>query len=188
MATSTPKSRFRLWHWLLLVLLIGMAVGFYHGLPIAPQSKSKFVSIDNKDTNKTPRLPLAPHVHQLHARPDPSMIKASEGIPLRFRLLDKRTMRIDQLVIAVGELHAAPWGGQITPMAYAADLVVRDGEAVHGREGHVNPAVWVELRNHEQKKMHEGWMFARDSAQTAWEHPRFDLTFLGTMDTQATAR
>ncbi|NGZ05261.1 MAG: DUF2155 domain-containing protein [Magnetococcales bacterium] len=171
----------RLWPWVLLMLIAGGVVGLVKGLP-EPTTKSKFLSLES-NTNKTPRLPLAPHVHQLHARPTDAMARASTGLPMRFRLLDKRTMRIDQLVIAVGELHATPWGGWLLPRAYAPDLVIRDGEAVHGPEGHVNPAVWVELKNSDRKSFHEGWLFARDSAQTAWDHPRFDLTFLGHADT-----
>ncbi|MEO5330416.1 MAG: hypothetical protein H7839_00205 [Magnetococcus sp. YQC-5] len=150
----------------------------FRGLP-EPNSKGKFIAVETKSTPKTPRLPLAPHIHQLRARPDDAMVKTSAGLPMTFRLLDKRTMRIAQMVIAVGELHAGPWGGWIAPLAYAPDLLIRDGEAVHGPEGHVNPAVWVELRSQDQKKFYEGWFFDRDSAQTAWDHPRFDLTFLG---------
>ncbi|MBF0127865.1 MAG: DUF2155 domain-containing protein [Magnetococcales bacterium] len=176
---TVPNKRIRhWWPWLILMLVAGIAVGYYQQMP-TPRSQAKFVPVNTRDTNKTPRLPLAPHIHEMHARPDAIMTHASAGKPMRFRLLDKRTMRIDQLSISVGEIHAAPWGGWIAPLAYAPDLVVRDGEAAHGREGHVNPAVWVELRNQEKKKFHEGWMFARDSAQTAWDHPRFDLTFLG---------
>ncbi|WP_420904413.1 hypothetical protein [Candidatus Magnetaquiglobus chichijimensis] len=177
---SLMKRLFELWPWMLLMVLIGGGIGVYRAMPqTAP--KSRFLSVDT-NTNKTPRLPLAPHVHQIHARPDETMIRVTSGMPMRFRLMDKRTQRIDQLVIAVGELHATPWGGWILPRAYAPDLMIREGEAVHGPEGHVNPAVWVELKNQDRKAFHEGWLFARDSAQTAWDHPRFDLTFLGPAD------
>ncbi|MBF0271530.1 MAG: hypothetical protein HQL98_05555 [Magnetococcales bacterium] len=175
---NKTKQTFRIWPWLLVMVAIGGVVGYVKNMP-EPLTKARFISVDTKDTNKTPRLPLAPHVHQLRARPDEAMARATTGLPMRFRLMDKRTMRIDQLVIAVGELHATPWGGWILPRAYAPDLVIREGEAVHGPEGHVNPAVWVELKNSDQKSFYEGWLFARDSAQTAWDHPRFDLTFLG---------
>ncbi|MBF0214230.1 MAG: hypothetical protein HQM00_11835 [Magnetococcales bacterium] len=178
---SASKSGFRAWPWVVLTLVIGGLVGYLQSRP-EPSTRSRFVSVDTKDTNKTPRLPLAPHVHQLRARPDEAMARSTTGLPMRFRLMDRRTMRIDQLVIAVGELHATPWGGWILPRAYAPDLMIRDGEAVHGPEGHVNPAVWVELQNQDRKSFYEGWLFARDSAQTAWDHPRFDLTFLGSGD------
>ncbi|MBF0438139.1 MAG: hypothetical protein HQL93_03355 [Magnetococcales bacterium] len=175
---STSKKNFKVWPWALMVLLIGGGVGLVKGLP-EPRAKAKFIPVETTTTVKSLRLPLAPHIHQLRARPEQSMLNASVGMGMRFRLLDKRTLRVDQLVISVGELHAGPWGGWIIPLAYASDLVIRDGEAVHGHEGHVNPAVWVELKNHDQKLFYEGWLFARDSAQTAWDHPRFDLTFLG---------
>ncbi len=183
MANDTPTQKkspkkSRIWYWLLLLLLvIAGGVRFYQQREVT--FTSKFVSVDTQETSKVPRLPLAPHINRLRARPTERMVSESRGINMRFRLLDKRTLRIDQLVIAVGDLHAGPWGGWIAPLAYASDLVVRDGVAVHGQEGHVNPAVWVELRNMEQVKFFEGWLFARDSAQTAWDHPRFDLTFLG---------
>lgn len=166
-----------------MLLFIGGVIGITRSLP-EPTAKSKFVSLETKDTTKTPRLPLAPHIHQLRARPDDAMIRASAGLTMLFRLLDKRTMRINQMEIVVGEIHAAPWGGLIVPIAYAPDLLIRNGEAVHGPEGHVNPAVWVELKSQDHKKFHEGWFFDRDSAQTAWDHPRFDLTFLGMLDNE----
>lgn len=184
MAMNTPRKKIRLWPWMILFLLVGVGVGLSQRLPELTL-KEKFASVDPQGVSKIPRLPLAPHILQLHARPQESMIKSSQGLNMRFRLLDKRTMRIDQLVIGVGELHAGPWGGWIAPLAYAADLVIRDGEAVHGQEGHVNPAVWLELKNMDQKIFFEGWLFARDSAQTAWDHPRFDLTFLGMADAES---
>lgn len=125
------------------------------------------------------RLPLSPHARQLRARPTPEMVQGSSGQPLRFMILDKRTLKVHRLTIRVGERVAAPWGGWIHPMAFLSDLVIRKGVVIHGPEGHVNAVAWVELQDKAEKNLHEGWLFVRDTAQTAWDHPRYDITFLG---------
>jgi len=72
-----------------------------------------------------------------------------------------------------------PWGGRLWAVAFAPDLLIDNGKAVHGPEGHVNPAVWVRLEDQTGKTVHEGWLFARDPALTAWDDPRYDMTFVG---------
>jgi hypothetical protein len=125
------------------------------------------------------RLPVSPHIIEAKAKPTAAMVAESLGISLRFMILDKRTLQVNQLVVPVGSRVAAPWGGWLRPTAFVADLIVRDGIAIHGQEGHVNPVVWVVLEDDMENTIHAGWIFARDSAQTAWDHPRYDLTFLG---------
>ncbi len=98
---------------------------------------------------------------------------------MRFRVVDKRTLIVQQLAVPVGGEVAAPWGGWLKPIAFVPDLVIRDGIALHGPEGHVNPVVWVILEDDMKDPIHKGWMFARDNAQTAWDHPRYDINFLG---------
>lgn len=127
------------------------------------------------------RLPLAPHVLTVKARPTPEMMTEWPGAVMGFRILDKRTLRVEHLRVAVGEEGLAPWEGWLKVVAYVPDLLVREGEAIHGPEGHVNPASWIQLRDDRGQLLHEGWVFYRDSAQTAWDDPRFDVTFLGRM-------
>ncbi|MBF0283165.1 MAG: hypothetical protein HQL51_01755 [Magnetococcales bacterium] len=115
----------------------------------------------------------------LRAHPAPEMARQSQGVVLRFILLDKRTLLVHPFDIAVGEQAKAPWGGSIQLKAFAGDLLIREGSALHGPEGHVNPAAWVALTDETGRPLYEGWLFSRDSAQTAWDHPRFDLTFQG---------
>ena len=100
------------------------------------------------------------------------------GVPLRFRVLDKRTLKIHRLVALVGQRHTAPWGA-LYATAFAPDLMIQEGLALHGPDGYINPATWVLLEDFNGQPLHEGWLFARDSAQTAWDHRRYDLTFLG---------
>lgn len=130
-------------------------------------------------------LPLAPHVRTSRARPAADMTTKSVGVFTRFMVLDKRTLKVHRLVASVGKRHPAPWGGAIYPIAFVSDLVIRDGEAMHGPEGHFNPAVWVQLEDEKAQSLYEGWLFARDSAQTAWDHLRFDLIFLGVAEKPA---
>ncbi|MBF0610696.1 MAG: DUF2155 domain-containing protein [Magnetococcales bacterium] len=125
------------------------------------------------------RLPLAPHVKLIRARPADEMIKSNQGKKMRFRILDKRTMQTKLMELAVGLPVEGPWGGTLQVAAYVPDLLLQDGKAIHGPEGHVNPAVWVVINDAEGVPLHESWLFARDSAQTAWDHPRFDLSFIG---------
>lgn len=132
------------------------------------------LNIQEKD-----RLPLSPHVIHVQARPSPSMATASEGTFVMFRVLDKRTLNIHRLSAAVGSRYPAPWGGTIYPTAYMSSLVIRAGQAIRGPHGHFNPATWVILEDEHANRLHEGWLFVRDSAQTAWDHERYDLTFLG---------
>ncbi len=131
------------------------------------------------------RLPLAPHVLTVRARPTAAMVAEQAGVPLRFMVLDKRTLKIHRLVAPVGQRYAAPWGGALYPMAFVQDLVIREGQAIHGPEGYFNPAVWVLLEDGNGQPLHEGWLFVRDSAQTAWDHPRYDLAFLGVAESAA---
>ncbi|MBF0446625.1 MAG: DUF2155 domain-containing protein [Magnetococcales bacterium] len=132
--------------------------------------------------NEKGRLPVSPHIISARAEPNPEMIQGSQGVPLAFRVLDKRTLQIYRLSARAGDRIEAPWGGWLTPIAFVADLVIQDGVALHGPEGHVNPVVWVLLEDKNGKQLHKGWMFARDGAQTAWDHPRYDMTFLGVGD------
>lgn len=147
-----------------------------------PEQKSQpaYISLD---FHKRDRLPLAPHVGTIRARPTAAMASKSAGTYVRFMVLDKRTLRIYRLVASVGKRAPVPWGGTLYPKAFVSDLVIRNGVALHGPEGHFNPVVWVQLEDEMSQPLHEGWMFARDSAQTAWDHPRFDLTFLGMSET-----
>ncbi|OSM04887.1 hypothetical protein [Magnetofaba australis] len=141
-----------------------------------PEQSPRYLIIE---ASKAERLPLAPHVRERHARPTDEMRDGSQGRHLRFRVLDKRTLRVHALTVRVGESVTGPWGGEIKPTAFVSDLQIRSGDAVHGPDGLVNPAVWLELTDAERKPLHEGWLFARDNAQTAWDNHRFDLTFLG---------
>lgn len=125
------------------------------------------------------RLPLVPHIRTVRARPTSAMMAGSVRIFLQFMVLDRRTLAIYRPIASVGARHPSPWGGAIYPIAFVPDLIIQDGLALHGPPGHVNPAVWVLLEDENARLMHEGWVFARDSAQTAWDHPRFDITFLG---------
>ncbi len=139
-------------------------------------AKSVYLSLEISNKGQ---LPMEPHVVEAKARPTMAMVEASAGVPLKFRILDKRTLEIHELEVAVGQRRGAPWGGSIQPEAYLSDLVVRDGRAEHGPEGHVNPVAWVVLFDERDQPLHQGWVFVRDTAQTAWDHPRYDLTFLG---------
>ena len=160
----------------LLLLLASLLAGCLPEVDLEARNKEVYLPLELSNRE---RLSLAPHVVQAKARPTMEMVEASAGIPLRFRVLDKRTLRIYRLDVAVGGRHAAPWGGTIQPQAYVSDLAIREGQAEHGPEGHVNPVAWVALYDDQEKLLHEGWMFVRDSAQTAWDHPRFDLNLLG---------
>ncbi len=131
------------------------------------------------DTRDKALLPLAPHVAALYARPTPEMIQEHVRVPVRFMVLDKRTLRVQEIRVPVGEKRPGPWGGWLEVKAYVPDLLIRDRQAIHGPEGHVNPVVWVVLLNGVGSVMYEGWMFARDSSQMAWDHTRFDVTFVG---------
>lgn len=128
------------------------------------------------------RLPLVPHVRAVRARPTVDMVSESAGTFLRFMVLDKRTLNIHRLVASVGKRYPAPWGGTLYPTAFVSDFVIREGQAIHGPQGHFNPGVWILLEDGEARPLYEGWMLARDATQTAWDHPRFDLTFLGITD------
>ena len=141
--------------------------------------EATYLSLDYYDKG---RLPLAPHVMNPKARPTMLMMEESSGMEMRFRILDKRTLKIHHLIIPVGQRKQAPWGGWVAPTAFVFDLMLREGKAIHGPEGHVNPVVWVFLQDDTATSLYEGWVFARDSAQTAWDHPRFDLTFLGLVE------
>ncbi|WP_130472929.1 hypothetical protein [Candidatus Magnetaquicoccus inordinatus] len=133
------------------------------------------------------RLPLSPHVINNRAKPTASMLDPNKGTPLRFMVLDKRTLKIHRLEAPVGKRVIAPWGGALYPMAFVNDLVIQEGRPGHGPDGYINPAVWVTLEDNNGQPLHEGWLFERDSAQTAWDHPRFDLTFLGKVEPPAPA-
>lgn len=125
------------------------------------------------------RLPQAPHVELIRARPSEEMIKSHSGEQMRFRLLDKRTLQIKLMDIPVGQPWEGPWGGWMHAISFVPDLLLREGQAVHGPEGHVNPAVWVMINDGEGVPLHESWLFSRDTAQTAWDHPRYDISFVG---------
>ncbi|MBF0369951.1 MAG: hypothetical protein HQL52_10895 [Magnetococcales bacterium] len=125
------------------------------------------------------RLPLAPHVDQVRALPTEEMVQESVGIPLRFRILDKRTLQVYRLDVPVGASLEGPWGGELNPTAYVPDLLIHRQKSLHGPEGHVNPAAWVVLSSQEGTLFHEGWAFSRDMSLNAWDHHRYDLTFLG---------
>ncbi|MBF0131158.1 MAG: hypothetical protein HQL75_01035 [Magnetococcales bacterium] len=124
-------------------------------------------------------LSLAPHVTKIVARPDSEMIASGAATPLHFMILDKRTLNVYRMVVKTGEKIKAPWDGWIYPVAFVPDLVILEGVARHGPEGHVNPAVWITLQDEKGNPFHESWVFSRDTAQTAWDHQRYDLTFLG---------
>lgn len=156
---------------LLLILSVVLT-----GCPAEKKQESAYLSLQVREQD---RLPLAPHVLTIRARPTAAMSAEHVGTPLHFMVLDKRTLKIHRLVAPVGQHHLAPWGGSLYPTAFVRDLVLRDGRALHGPEGYFNPAVWVLLEDSHGQPLHEGWLFARDSAQTAWDHPRYDLTFLG---------
>ncbi|ABK44720.1 hypothetical protein Mmc1_2219 [Magnetococcus marinus MC-1] len=125
------------------------------------------------------RLPVAPHVTQVQARPSKEMVHSSRGVPVRFQVLDKRTLKIHAFVVSVGEPTAAPWNGGVLVHAFVPDLLIYQSQAIHGPDGHINPAVWLELRGRDHQLLYEGWLFVRDGSQVAWDHPRFDLTFKG---------
>ncbi|MBF0134688.1 MAG: hypothetical protein HQL65_00465 [Magnetococcales bacterium] len=141
-----------------------------------PETSDTFVVLE---AQKQERLPLAPHVLTLKARPTVAMARNSTGLPMAFSLLDKRTLVVKRLEIRVGDRLGGPWGGWLEVVAYMPDLLLHEGVVVRGPEGHVNPAVWVAVTDPKDQVMHEGWFFSRDPAQTAWDHQRFDLTFLG---------
>ncbi|MEO5340124.1 MAG: DUF2155 domain-containing protein [Magnetococcus sp. MYC-9] len=157
--------------WACVVLLAGCQ----------PEQKQEpaYLSLEVRDRD---RLPLAPHALVSRARPTAAMTADHTGASLRFMILDKRTLKILRLVAPVGQRSHTPWG-VLYPVAFAPDLIIREGLAVHGPEGYFNPAVWVLLEDANGQPLHEGWLFARDSAQTAWDHPRYDVTFLGMAET-----
>ena len=166
--SPSPKWLAR-WGLLLLSLLL-------HGCYLEQKPQPVYLSLKFHERD---RLQLAPHVRKTRARPTEKMAATSEGTGLRFRVLDKRTLQIHSLVANVGKRFKAPWTGSLYPIAYIPDLVIRDGKAIHGPTGHFNPAVWIILEDETAQPIYEGWMFARDSTQTAWDHFRYDLTFLG---------
>ncbi|MEO5366539.1 MAG: hypothetical protein H7831_09330 [Magnetococcus sp. WYHC-3] len=140
------------------------------------QSAESYVALESGPQQ---RLPLAPHVRERQAKPTQDMIHGSQGVAVRFRVLDKRTQTTQSLTARVGTPQEGPWEGDLRVVAFVPDLMLGGGAALHGPEGHVNPAVWVEIYQGRDRLLHDGWLFARDSAQTAWDHHRFDLTFLG---------
>ena len=157
-----------------LVLVGGLLLlaGYPHDAP----GEGTFLSLEYHEKG---RLPVSPHVITAKAKPTPDMITESQGVSLSFMILDKRTLLVERMHVVAGGRGDAPWSGWLQPVAFVPDLVIRDGFAVHGPEGHVNPAVWVEFTDQDGKIIYAGWMFSRDGAQTAWDHPRYDLTFLG---------
>lgn len=156
--------------------LLGVISLLLAGCPTEQKQESAYLALNVREND---RLPLAPHVLTIRARPTPAMAAEHVGTALRFMVLDKRTLKIHRLVAPVGQRHPAPWGGALYPMAFVDDLILREGRALHGPEGYFNPAVWVLLEDGNGQPLHEGWLFARDPAQTAWDHPRYDMTFLG---------
>ena len=146
-----------------------------------PKQETSYLSLEVRERD---RLPLAPHVLASRASPTSAMTEEHKGASLRFMILDKRTLKIHRVEAPVGQRIAAPWGGALYPIAFVNDLTIREGRALHGPEGYFNPAVWVVLEDGNGQPLHEGWLFARDSAQTAWDHPRYDLTFLGMVESQ----
>ncbi|MBF0308156.1 MAG: hypothetical protein HQL56_01330 [Magnetococcales bacterium] len=133
----------------------------------------------NEPTEGIPRLPLAPHAERFQAVPTPDMAARNKGAKLRFLVLDKRTLQVNTIEIGISQEVAAPWGGTLEATAFEPSLLIGDGMALRGREGHVNPAVWVIMRDQTGEMLHEGWLFSRDVSQTAWDHPRFDISFIG---------
>ncbi|HIJ83702.1 MAG TPA: hypothetical protein HPQ00_05800, partial [Magnetococcales bacterium] len=117
-------------------------------------------------------LALAPHVTKIVARPSMEMVQSGAETPLHFMILDKRTLNVYRMVVKTGEKIKAPWDGWIHPVAFVPDLVFLEGTAIHGPEGHVNPAVWIVLQDEKSNPFHESWVFSRDTAQTAWDHQR----------------
>ncbi|MEG3640983.1 hypothetical protein [Magnetococcus sp. PR-3] len=155
--------------WLVVMLLLS-------GCLQDPEPREVYKSLEQA---RQDRLPVAPHVAKLQARPSKAMIHGSQGTAVRFQVLDKRTLKIHAFVVSTGEPTATPWNGGILVHAYVPDLLIYQKRAIHGPDGHINPAVWVELRDRESTLLYEGWLFFRDGAQVAWDHPRFDLTFKG---------
>ncbi|MBF0183301.1 MAG: hypothetical protein HQM06_02775 [Magnetococcales bacterium] len=151
-----------------------------------PESRqeSAYLALEVRDKD---RLPLAPHVINNRAKPSAAMVDEQKGIPLRFMVLDKRTLKIHRLEAPVGHRVTAPWGGALYPVAFVNDLVIQEGRPWHGPDGYINPAAWVMLEDQNGQPLHEGWLFERDSAQTAWDHLRYDLTFLGKVEPPAPA-
>lgn len=127
-------------------------------------------------------LPLAPHVRQVNARPTLDMAGTSQGMSMLFTVLDKRTLKVFNLAAQVGERVGGPWKGWLEPGAFVPNLQILEGKAIHGPEGHVNPAAWVTVAGPDGGILHEGWLFQRDPAQTAWDHVRYDITFMGMAD------
>ncbi|MBF0622547.1 MAG: hypothetical protein HQL54_11540 [Magnetococcales bacterium] len=156
---------------LLLVLVLILT-----GCLEEPEAKERYISLE---PHHREQLPLAPHVIKKQGLPNQTMIKESQGIDLRFKLLDKRTLVITKIEVPVGGVWQGPWKGTMEPVAFIPDLVIQSGQAMRGEEGHVNPAVWVRVSDNDGDMIHEGWFFVRDHAQTAWDHHRFDLMFMG---------
>ncbi|MBF0587762.1 MAG: hypothetical protein HQL53_01390 [Magnetococcales bacterium] len=181
MTLSTPSqtpSKARLTTVFAVILpLFGLLVGGCQQNEIV--FKERYVVLESQGQN---RLPLSPHVLKVQAQPTEKMKMEQLGTLLQFRILDKRTLQVHSLEVAVGEVKAGPWEGMVKPLAFVPDLVLRDGLALHGEEGHVNPATWIVLEDAGGEVLHQGWVFSRDSAQTAWDNHRYDLTFLGTGD------
>lgn len=146
------------------------------GCDLPSEKRDRYVRLE---LGTRQELPLAPHVTQINARPSEVMMEEEQGRPLRFRILSKRTLEIREWEVKVGEVLEAPWGGRLQVHAFVPDLLILEKQAVHGPEGHVNPAVWVAVTDQRGEMLHESWLFSRDPAQTAWDHPRYDLTFLG---------
>ncbi|MBF0161793.1 MAG: hypothetical protein HQL88_05850 [Magnetococcales bacterium] len=164
-------------------VLLWVIVFLLTGCQQEQKQESTYLALDTRGRD---RLPLSPHVLTNRARPSATMAVEHPGLALRFRALDKRTLKIHNLVASVGQRQIAPWGA-LYASAFVPDLVIRDGQALHGPEGYFNPAVWVVLEDGNGQPLHEGWLFARDSAQTAWDHARYDLTFLGSGAEEAAA-
>ncbi|MEO5376579.1 MAG: hypothetical protein H7832_02155 [Magnetococcus sp. DMHC-6] len=172
----TPKATlFLLFTWLLS--------GCQFDSDLDPQNQTLYVPLE-KQTEEIGQLPLAPHVLTLKARPTAAMLQENHNLSMRFRILDKRIMRIHTLDVPVGYKASGPWGGIIELMAFVPDLLIHEGTSLHGPEGHVNPAVWIVLKNEKDAIIYEGWIFQRDVAQTAWDDQRFDLTFMGPLSDQ----
>ncbi|MGN7613258.1 hypothetical protein ACQZV8_14370 [Magnetococcales bacterium HHB-1] len=166
---------------MIVLFLVGAGwIVQHHFMPSAfiprMEVQERYLSLSSKEKS---RLPIAPHALKFHARPSQQMIQLSQGKHLKFRVLDKRTLNVHTIKVRVGERIKTPWQGFLSPQAFVPDLMIRQKEARHGDEGHVNPAVWVKLEDEQERLLHEGWFFSRDTAQTTWDHFRFDITFLG---------
>ncbi len=169
------RSVFPLGKFLIILIVATLVASFF----LLEQKTSTVYLPLNQQGKGLLSLALAPHVTKIVARPSMEMVEAGAATPLHFMILDKRTLNVYRMVVKTGEKIKAPWDGWIYPVAFVPDLVFLEGNAIHGPEGHVNPAVWIVLQDEKGNFFHESWVFARDTAQTAWDHQRYDLTFLG---------